>query len=218
MENYKKMSKPPEWAIKKIEAGRHKGMSDIKPQWRYEIMTEVFGPCGFGWWWTVDSVDYRDCNNGEIVVIAKVSLYWKDGDKVSEAIPGFGGDKLVKKESAGLFVDEDAVKKAVTDALGKAMQLLGVGAEVYRGTNNTANEFASSIFGEALTEGDKKVKRVLEELKIEQKDFKIWLRSIGIAYYTELLEPEKTKIADRIKRQGGLEEMAKIEAVEELEI
>jgi len=57
------VKRPPASALKTIRGGRLSGMSDIKPQWRYEIMTEQFGPCGVGWrysdvkFWTVDGFD-----------------------------------------------------------------------------------------------------------------------------------------------------------------
>ena len=42
------VKQPPASALKPIGGGRLKGMTDIKPQWRYLVMTEQFGPCGFG--------------------------------------------------------------------------------------------------------------------------------------------------------------------------
>jgi len=52
MENLKywdKVSTPPPDALKTIKAGRLKGFTDVSPMWRYKIMTEVYGMCGFGW-------------------------------------------------------------------------------------------------------------------------------------------------------------------------
>lgn len=41
-------------AIKAIQAGRLRGMSDVNPMWRMKKMTEIFGPVGFGWKYTID--------------------------------------------------------------------------------------------------------------------------------------------------------------------
>ncbi len=38
---------------KKIIGGRLKGMTDIKPQWRLQMMTEAFGSIGLGWYYEV---------------------------------------------------------------------------------------------------------------------------------------------------------------------
>ena len=40
----------PKEALKPIQAGRLKGMSDINPMWRIKALTEQFGVCGFGWY------------------------------------------------------------------------------------------------------------------------------------------------------------------------
>ena len=46
---YNQVREVPKEAQKPIGAGRLKGMTDIKPQWRIEKLTEIFGPVGFGW-------------------------------------------------------------------------------------------------------------------------------------------------------------------------
>ncbi len=43
----------PAAAKKKIIGGRLKGMTDIKPQWRLQMMTEAFGSIGLGWYYEV---------------------------------------------------------------------------------------------------------------------------------------------------------------------
>ena len=44
---YNMIKKVPDEAQKKITGGRLSGMTDIKPMWRIEKLTEVFGPCEF---------------------------------------------------------------------------------------------------------------------------------------------------------------------------
>lgn len=65
MENmsiYDQARKVPQDAIKPIQAGRLKGFSDINPMWRIKKMTEMFGPCGIGWY-------YEIADNGAIPVL-----------------------------------------------------------------------------------------------------------------------------------------------------
>ena len=47
---YDRVRAVPTEAKKEIEAGRLKGKHDINPMWRIKKLTEVFGPCGFGWY------------------------------------------------------------------------------------------------------------------------------------------------------------------------
>ena len=135
-EYYDKLKKVPQTALKTIQAGRLKGKSDINPQWKYEKMTEVFGPCGIGWKYVPVSEKQVACADGQILLFTEIALYIKDGDKWSEAIPGFGGDFIVKKESGGLYYNDEAYKMANTDALGNAMKMIGVAADVFRGLAN----------------------------------------------------------------------------------
>ena len=46
---YEKAREVPKTALKQIYGGRLKGMSDINPMFRIKRITEIFGPCGFGW-------------------------------------------------------------------------------------------------------------------------------------------------------------------------
>lgn len=136
MQHWDNLKAVPANALKKIEGGRLNGMSDIKPQWRYEAMTKEFGVCGIGWKYEIVNTHTQDTGNGEIMVFVQISLYIKDGDKWSDPIPGFGGDFLVEKERKGLHVNDEAYKMATTDALGVAMKMLGVAADVYMGLAN----------------------------------------------------------------------------------
>jgi hypothetical protein len=129
----------PDTAIKEIGGGRLKGMSDIKPQWRYEKMTEKFGICGFGWKFTVEKQWIEKCENGEIAAFANINLFVKINDQWSDPIPGNGGSMFVANEKAGAYVSDECYKMAITDAIGTAAKMIGLASDVYMGlkTNNT---------------------------------------------------------------------------------
>uniref|UniRef100_A0A6M3JT56 Rad52/22 double-strand break repair protein n=1 Tax=viral metagenome TaxID=1070528 RepID=A0A6M3JT56_9ZZZZ len=130
---YNVLKQPPKEALKTIQAGRLRGMSDINPQWRYKIMTEQFGVCGIGWKYDIAKVWNEPIDDGQIFAFAEINLYTKDSEKWSDAIPAIGGSMLVSKESAGLHASDEGYKMAVTDALGTAMKMLGVAADIYAG-------------------------------------------------------------------------------------
>jgi len=129
----KKVESPPDWAIKSIQAGRLKGMSDINPQWRISILTEYFGFCGIGWKYEIENLWFEDCLT-ERVVFAQIGLYIKDGDKWSDKIPGIGGSKMMTKETAGIHISDECYKMAITDALSVACKQLGIGGAIYSGS------------------------------------------------------------------------------------
>lgn len=128
----------PQSALKPIEFGKLKGKYDISPQWRWEILTETYGMCGIGWYF--DIVDIKEVlveATGETMLYVKVNLYIKDGNEWSKPIPGYGGDFLIQKDKNGYHGNDEAFKMAVTDALGTAAKMIGVGADVYRGLQDT---------------------------------------------------------------------------------
>ena len=128
----------PQSALKVIDFGKLKGKYDISPQWRWEILTETYGMCGIGWYF--DIVETKEVlveATGETMLYVKVNLYTKDGNEWSKPIPGYGGDFLIQKDKNGYHGNDEAFKMAVTDALGTAAKMIGVGADVYRGLQYT---------------------------------------------------------------------------------
>lgn len=132
MEIYNKVREVPKNAQKPINAGRLKGMTDINPMWRIKTLTEVFGACGLGWYYetTAKWID-PVADSQEIIASVEINLYVKYGEEWSKPIYGVGGAKIASKESKGLYVDDEAYKKATTDAISYACKNIGVGADVY---------------------------------------------------------------------------------------
>lgn len=130
---------PPK-ALKPIKAGRLKGMSDINPMWRMKRLTEIFGPVGFGWKYTIDR-QWVEPYGQEVKVFCNISLFVRDPEtkEWSDAIPGVGGSAVVSVESKGPYVNDEAYKMALTDALSIAMKPLGIGADIWYGENATGH-------------------------------------------------------------------------------
>lgn len=127
------LKRPPASALKRIEAGRLKGKSDINPQWRIEAMTEVFGPAGFGWTYRIVKQWLEQGANDQVAAFTEIELRVCVDGKWSEPIPGIGGSMLIAKESGGLHTNDEAYKMSLTDALSVAMKQLGVAADIYAG-------------------------------------------------------------------------------------
>ena len=137
---YEKFRAVPDIAKKPISAGRLKGMTDISPMWRIKSLTEEFGPCGFGWKYTIDK-QWADCGaDGVVMVFCNISLYIKRDGEWSDGIPGTGGASLVAKEKNGLYSSDEAYKMALTDALSVACKALGMGADVYWDKDSKYNQ------------------------------------------------------------------------------
>jgi hypothetical protein len=130
---WNKLSKPPLTALKKIEAGRLRGKTDINPQWRYQVMTETFGPYGIGWDYSIDKFWTEQGSGGVVMCFAVVKVRIAIGGKWSEPSFGIGGSKIVEKEKEGMHNNDEGYKMAVTDALSVALKMFGVAADIYLG-------------------------------------------------------------------------------------
>ena len=136
---YESVREVPKEAKKEIEAGRLKGKHDINPMWRIKKLTEVFGPAGFGWYTEIVRTWTEASESGEMAVFVDINLFVKKDGEWSRPIFGNGGNKLIaneKKYENGQtvyipYLDDDAYKKAYTDAISVAAKALGVGADVY---------------------------------------------------------------------------------------
>jgi hypothetical protein len=101
----------------------------IKPMWSYRRMTEEFGPCGVGW--GVNEPLFQVVHSSdEALVYCTVGVWHGNRDNV---VFGVGGDKAVGKNKFGAFTDDEAFKKAFTDATTNALKMIGVGADVHMG-------------------------------------------------------------------------------------
>lgn len=137
---YDKVRAVPAEAKKEITAGRLKGMSDINPMWRIKVLTELFGPCGVGWWYTItDKRIVDDDTTHQRAAFVDVVLYYIDPatGKESHGVPGTGGSSFVAQERNGAYLSDECFKMALTDALSVACKALGVGADVYYAKDRT---------------------------------------------------------------------------------
>lgn len=145
----------PIWT-KSADKGKRKETT-VRPMYNVQRATELFGPCGKGWGFEVASLEtFADPKTGEAVLWVKVKVWYRlPGSSERYEIEQFGGNKLITetkgtetKGSVRIF-DDDAAKKATTDALGKALTYLGFGADIQMGLYDNAKYRAKldGIFG-----------------------------------------------------------------------
>lgn len=165
MELYEKVRSVPNEALKPIQGGRLKGMSDINPMWRIKLLTELFGICGIGW--KIEVVDRRLEKGGsdEIACFVDINLYVKSDGEWSEAIPGMGGSSFVAKEKSGLYTSDECFKMAYTDAISVACKSLGFAADVYFASDRT--KYTTQGEGETEDSKAKEEEKFLKDCKIK---------------------------------------------------
>lgn len=129
----------PKHTSKFQRAGGFKGTA-IRPIYSIHRMTEEFGVCGVGWGINEPTFQVVE-TNGETLVYCTVSIW--HGERAN-VVFGVGGDKAAAKRKDGsTFSDDEAFKKAFTDAVTNAMKHIGVGADVHMGLFDDSKYVAS---------------------------------------------------------------------------
>ena len=129
---WEKYKDVPDNAMKSFDNGKFKG-TDINTMWRLKCLTESYGQCGFGWYYTIKDKQVVKCDNGDLFAFVEIELFLKGKDgNWSMPISGNGGNKLARVTKDGkLSTSDEAFKMATTDAIGVACRNLGIGATVY---------------------------------------------------------------------------------------
>ena len=140
----------PEEAQKQFNNGTFSG-TDINPMWRIKKLTELFGPCGIGWYYEV--ISERAEEHGDMTMaIVDINLYIKVDGEWSKPIYGTGGNSLKKQTSKGVKTSDEGYKMALTDALSVAAKALGIGADIYFSKDKTKYSSEAPAY-EAPVEG-----------------------------------------------------------------
>lgn len=130
------VEKTPVEHTKPITGKSYSGTSP-KPHYLIHKATETFGPCGIGWGFTVEEriEDGAMIEPGfyEKMHVAKVTVWYEWQGKRGEVCHVGGTPFSGKRASGKPYSDEDAPKKSVTDALVKALSMIGFAGDIFMG-------------------------------------------------------------------------------------
>lgn len=133
LEFYEQLRNVPTEAQKSFDNGRFKG-TDINPMWRIKRMTEIFGPCGIGWYYEVVNRSLeRSADSNIICAFIGINLYIKVNGEWSKPIYGEGGNTMCvwNRKYSCIDTSDEAYKMALTDAFSNATKQLGLGADIW---------------------------------------------------------------------------------------
>ena len=115
---------------KAFDKGTYSGTA-INKQYCLMKLTEVFGPVGKGWGVREEKLSYKTMPNDDVMAVFRVvGWYLLDGQEINTA-PGYGSAFFFRSTKSK--TDDDAVKKAFSDALTNAFKYVGLSADVYLG-------------------------------------------------------------------------------------
>lgn len=133
--------------------------------------TEVFGPMGIGWGLEIvdealmDGAPLDAQGNHEKIHKVRVKLWYKLNGERGEVVQ-FGQTVFVGRNKNGLFTDEEAPKKSLTDAMSKCLSLLGFSADIHLGRfddNKYVNDLQQEFAEKHEAELRKQAPKVSEE-------------------------------------------------------
>jgi len=126
------VEKTPPAHTKPITGKSYQGTSP-NPHYLVHKATETFGPCGIGWGFTIEDERVEEGAGGERLHVARVKVWYEWNGKRGE-VEHIGGTQFSGTRKNGTpFTDEDAPKKSVTDALIKALSMIGFAGDIFMG-------------------------------------------------------------------------------------
>ncbi|AWK89172.1 hypothetical protein [Azospirillum thermophilum] len=104
--------------------------TQIDPTWRFQMMTEVFGPVGKGW-----GYEQLDWTIAERMIFICARVWYIDPETREKCFTGpqWGGTEMVRRRNGIEAPDDECFKMSMTDAVGKCLLQIGLAADVYMG-------------------------------------------------------------------------------------
>ncbi|AVD86236.1 Rad52/Rad22 family DNA repair protein [Pseudomonas sp. SWI44] len=144
--------------------------------------TEVFGPVGIGWGWKVleerfddghevfsGEGDKRICLGREIGHTVKIQLWFMQDGQRGE-VEQYGCTRYQYKTKYGMTTDGEAPKKSLTDAIKKALSMLGFSADVFLGMFDDVN-YVQQLQAEQAIEQAEDRQAEIERQQQQRLDF-----------------------------------------------
>ena len=182
--------------------------------------TDKFGPVGLGWGYDILEERYDEgapINTGtdnpifEKTHTIKICLWYMHDGKKGELVH-FGHTPYFYKSSKGNFItDKEAPKKSLTDAIKKALSMLGFSADVFMGMYDDIH-YVDELKSESQIESA--VNKV-EEQERQAKAHAEWLdeqiKLINAAVSMSMLQGVYKSAVRRLKAKGDQKGLIKLE-------
>ena len=153
---------------KRVELGRK--FTAIDAHYQIKSATEAFGPVGVGWGYLVshDTISV----GATLLAVADVTLW--HGSRDNSFGPFRGMAEIVGSKEK---VDDDAAKKAMTDAITKGLSHLGFNADVFLGLFDD-NKYVKQVTQEFSSKKDGQAQEIIQGIvtALSERDLSVeWL-------------------------------------------
>lgn len=171
--------------------------------------TEVFGPVGIGWGWKVleerfddghevfsGEGDKRICLGREIGHTVKIQLWFMQDGQRGE-VEQYGCTRYQYKTKYGMTTDGEAPKKSLTDAIKKALSMLGFSADVFLGMFDDVNYVQQLQAEQAIEQAEDRQ----AEIERQQEERLNFIKDTIEAMQKAVTPHERKKIHDHAVRR-----------------
>lgn len=171
--------------------------------------TEMFGPVGIGWGWKVleerfdeghevyaGEGEKRTCIGREIGHTVKIQLWFMQDGQRGE-VEQYGCTRYQYKTKYGMTTDGEAPKKSLTDAIKKALSMLGFSADVFLGMFDDVN-YVQQLQAEQAIEQAEDRQAEIDRQQQERLDF---IRDTITTMQQAVTPHERKKIHDHAVRK-----------------
>lgn len=201
------------------KADNYSNQTTINGTYLMKKATELFGPIGVGWGYSIleerydDGVPFVVKDVGPVMSkthTIKLELWYMDGSKKGNVV-NFGHTKYIYKTKNGYMIDDEAPKKSLTDAIKKCLSMLGFSGDIFMGQYED-REYLEEITRESqIAHADDKDAEIIRQEK-EQAD---WvnkeLEVYSLIDEVSALEKICNGHKRRCQRRGDREGFAKFE-------
>jgi hypothetical protein len=180
------------------------GFTAIDAHYQVQRATEMFGPVGIGWGYINGEPIFK-----EQLVFVPVTLW--HGDRANTFGPIYGGAEVISNKG---YADNDALKKASTDGLTKALSHLGFNADVFLGKFDD-NKYLAEVTREFANADNPAVAKMREFAdKVAMANTVDDLDALLATYGEHLREASKVQPAESKRiHQAYLAKKQKLEAL-----
>lgn len=162
--------------------------------------TAQWGPFGGKWGAKVEDEKFVPGADDTIIHVLRIKFWHPEGDFHS-----YGQTTFVGKNKNGLFTDEEAPKKSFTDAITKALSLLGFSADVFLGLYDD-NKYVNDKRAEFSKAAKPVTADVWDSLDAEAQK---WLQGIADCVRAEL-DTKGAAAAKALIEEQGLDADSKV--------
>ncbi|MBV4491404.1 hypothetical protein [Pseudomonas oryzicola] len=171
--------------------------------------TEMFGPVGIGWGWKVleerfddghevfaGEGDKRICLGREIGHTVKIQLWFMQDGQRGE-VEQYGCTRYQYKTKYGMTTDGEAPKKSLTDAIKKALSMLGFSADVFLGMFDDVNYVQQLQAEQAIEQAEDRQ----AEIERQQEERLNFIKDTIATMQKAVTQHERKKIHDHAVRK-----------------